>query len=109
MSNNVCQSCGMIMEENEQERNCFLFFQHWKDGKSQIDLKEDENYNCIVDKPLFILVLFIKCISFKYTRKLKNSNEITISFDGGKIMDLKNIVALNLVELTGIYGVCFRC
>ena len=67
-------------------------------------MKEDENYNCIVDKPLFILVLFIKCISFKYTRKLKNSNEITISFDGGKIMDLKNIVALNLVELTGIYG-----
>ena len=72
-------------------------------------MKEDENYNCIVDKPLFILVLFIKCISFKYTRTLKNSNEITISLDGGKIMDLKNIVALNLVELTGIYGVCFRC
>ena len=58
---------------------------------------------------LFILILFIGCFSFKYTKKLKNSNEIMISFDGGRIMNLKDVLALNLVELTGIFGVCFRC
>lgn len=54
-------------------------------------------------------LFFIRCVSFKYTKKLKNNVDFTISFDGGKFMDLKEFfVTYGLAEITGVFGVCFR-